>query len=63
MGPVWPRGWGRGIALLFLDLCTRSAAVKERPSTHFTGGWMSPRASLDGRKIYPPGFYPGPSSP
>ena len=24
---------------------------RERPGTHFTGGWMSPRAGLDGRKI------------
>jgi len=24
---------------------------RERPGTHFTGGWVGPRASLDGRKI------------
>jgi len=31
--------------------------------THFTGGWVGPRASLYGRKISsPPGFDPGPSS-
>jgi len=24
---------------------------RERPGTHFTGGWMGPRAGLDGRKI------------
>ena len=36
----------------------------ERPGTHFTGGWVGPRAGLDGRKISsPPGFDPGPSSP
>jgi hypothetical protein len=36
----------------------------ERPSTHFTGGWVGPRAGLEGRKISsPPGFDPGPSSP
>ena len=36
----------------------------ERPDTHFTGGWVGPRAGLDGRKISsPPGFDPGPSSP
>ena len=23
---------------------------RERPGTHFTGGWVSPRAGLDGRK-------------
>ena len=37
---------------------------RERPSTHFTGGWVGPRASPDGRKISsPPAFDPGPSSP
>ena len=35
----------------------------ERPGTHFTGGWVGPRAVVDGRKISsPPGFDPGPSS-
>jgi hypothetical protein len=30
-----------------------SAALypRERPSTHFTGGWVGPRAGLDGLKI------------
>ena len=38
--------------------------LRERPGTHFTGGWVGPRAGLDGRKISsPPGFDPGPSSP
>jgi len=37
---------------------------RERPGTHFTGGWVGSRAGLDGRKISsPPGFDPGPSSP
>jgi len=66
---------GRGIALLFHDRGTRRwvsgkqyalAALypRERPGTHFTGGWVSPRAGLDGRKISSlPGFDPGPSSP
>ena len=36
---------------------------RERPGTHCTGGWVGPRAGLDGRKIFPPGFDPGPSSP
>ena len=37
---------------------------RERPGTHCTGGWVGPRARLDGRKISsPPGFDPGPSSP
>jgi len=42
-----------------------SAALypRERSGTHFTGGWVGPRASLDGRKISsPPRFDPGPSS-
>ena len=31
----------------------------ERTGTHFTGGWVDPRAGLDGRKISsPPGFDP-----
>jgi len=24
---------------------------RERPGTHFTGGWLGPKAGLDGRKI------------
>jgi len=37
---------------------------RERPGTHFTGGWVGSRAGLDGRKISSPlGFGPGPSSP
>jgi len=36
----------------------------ERPGTHFTGGWVSPKAGLDWRKISSaPGFDPGSSSP
>jgi len=32
---------------------------QERPGTHYTGGWVGPRAGLDGRKISPPlGFDP-----
>jgi len=44
----------------------RSGALypRERPGTHFTGGWVGPRGGLDGQKISsPPGFDPGPSSP
>jgi len=64
----------RGITLLFHDRGTRSgvsdqqhvpAALypRDRPGTHFTGGWVDPRAGLDGRKTSsPPGFDPGPSS-
>ena len=37
---------------------------RERPGTHCTGGWMGPRAGLDGRNISsPPAFDPGPCSP
>jgi len=33
---------------------------QERLGTHCTGGWVGPRAGLDGRKISsPPGFDPG----
>ena len=32
---------------------------RERPGTHFTGGWVGPRVGLDGRKISSPlGFDP-----
>jgi len=27
---------------------------RERPGTNFTGGWVGPRAGLDGRKISSP---------
>ena len=65
----------RGIALLFRDRGTRRgvsgqqhdpAALYpwERLGTHFTEGWVGPRAGLDGREISsPPGFDPGPFSP
>jgi len=34
-----------------------------RPGTHFRGGWVGPRAGMDGQKISsPPGFDPGLSS-
>jgi len=37
---------------------------RERPGTHFIGGWVGPRAGLDGRKTSsPPGFNPGSSNP
>ena len=55
---------GRGIALLFHDCGTRRGwAVNSTPrphftpgraDTHFTRGWMGPRAGLDGQKISPP---------
>ena len=53
---------GRGIALLFHDRGTRRGWVvsstplaalypRERPGTHFTGGWVGSGADLDGQKI------------
>ena len=65
---------GRVIALLFYTAAVKGVSgqqhaptaldPQERPGTHFTGGWVGPRAGLDGRKIsFPPGFDPGPSSP
>jgi hypothetical protein len=59
---------GRVIALPFHDHGTRRgvsdqqhtpAALypRERPGTHFTGGWVGPRAGLERRKVSsPPGF-------
>ena len=50
---MWPRGWGRGIALLFHDRGTRREARPgrtlssgERPGTHFTGSWVGPRSGV-----------------
>ena len=37
---------------------------RERPGTHYTGGWVGTRAGLDGRKKSPHrDSIPGPSSP
>jgi hypothetical protein len=37
---------------------------RERHGTHCTGGWMGPRAGLDGQKISPPpGFDPRTAQP
>jgi len=37
---------------------------RETPGTHCTGGWLVPRAGLEGRKISPHRHsIPGPSSP
>jgi hypothetical protein len=61
---------GRGIALLFRDLGARRGWVvsttprqlypRDRPVTHFTGGWVGLRAGLDVcEKTRPsPGFDP-----
>ena len=58
LGPRHIR-WGGG-----QPHATAASTPRERPSTHFIGDWVGPRAGLDGRKISsPPGFYPGPSSP
>jgi len=49
----------RGIAVLFLGLGTRwgegwgvqpHAPAASTPGSHFTGGWVGPRARLEGRK-------------
>ena len=72
-GPVWPRGWvevylysSMTVALQGGELSAAHPSrtlLQERPSTHFTGGWVSPRASLDRPKISsPPGFEPALSS-
>jgi len=65
----------RGVALLLHYRSTRRGVngqqhapdalyPRESPGTHFTGGWVGPRAGLDGQKISsPPGVDPGPSSP
>jgi hypothetical protein len=36
---------------------------RERPGTHFTGGWVGPRAGLDRRKISPPTGIRSPERP
>ena len=73
--PVVAQRVGRGIAVLFHDRGTGRVWVvsstpwphftpRERPGTHFTGGWVGPRAGLDGRKVSsPPAFDPVPSIP
>ena len=75
-GPIVAQmvGRDRPIALLFHDHGTRGVSgqqhapavlyPRERPGTHCTGGWVVPRAGLDGRKISPHrDSIPGPSSP
>ena len=58
---------GRGIALTTalkmgwgVSTTPRPLYSRERPGTHCTGGWVGPRAGLDGRGISrpPPGFDP-----
>jgi hypothetical protein len=65
----------RGIALPFRDLGARRGFVvsitprplylRERPGTHYTGGWVSPRSGLDVCENSRPhrDSIPGPSSP
>jgi len=66
---VWPRGWVE--VSLYSSMTAALEGVsgqqyapvtlypQKRPGTHFTGGWVGPRAGLDGRKISsPPGFDP-----
>ena len=53
---------GRAENSIPIGIRSRTALyLRERPGTHFTGGWVGPRAGLDGRKISSPlGFDPGP---
>jgi len=66
----------RGIALPFDDHCTRKGwgvsvtprplfTPQERPGTHYTGGWVGPKAGLDrcGESRHRQDSIPGPSSP
>jgi len=48
---------------LYYGIGDDSASDRKRPGTNFTGGWVSPRAGLDGcGKSRPPmGFSPRPS--
>ena len=60
---LWPRGWVE--VQLYSSMTTAleggvwAAArpglfyPRERPGIHCTGGWVGPRAGLDGRKILP----------
>ena len=63
-GPVLAQRVGRFTALLFHDRGTRRGVSgqqhapaafypRERTGTHFTVGWVGPRAGLDRRKISP----------
>jgi hypothetical protein len=73
-GPRGPQA-SKGIALLIRDHSARRGWVVsimprplypwERPSTHCTGGWVDPRASLDVcEKSHPhQDLIPAPSSP
>ena len=60
---LWPRGWVE--VYIYSSMTTAleggewTAArpdllhPREKPSTHCTGGWVGPRAGLDGPKISP----------
>ena len=60
---LWPRGW---VEVQLYSSMTAAleggegsasrpgrSLPRERPGTHCTGGWLGPRASVDGRKISP----------
>ena len=72
--PLWPRDWVE--VQLYSSMTTALEGVngqqhattafypRERPGTHCTGGWVGPRAGLDGQKISPHrDSIPGRSSP
>ena len=58
------RGTRRGWGVSGQQHAPAAIYPRERPGTHFTGGWVGPRTGPDGWKISsPPGFDPGSSSP
>ena len=67
-GPVWPRRWVEVKLYSFMTVALEggewsaarpdSTLPRVRLRTHFSGGWVGPRAGLDGRKTSsPPVFY------
>jgi hypothetical protein len=58
---MWPRGWVEvelysSVTAALEGVSGQQHALaalypRERPGTHFTGGWVGPKAGLDGQKI------------
>ena len=46
--------WGR-----MVEAMPRPVCPQERPGAHYTGGWVGPRAGLDGcgKSRFPPAFH------